>query len=165
MILQMLILSKILQQCFLKKAPQKNYLLLLGGCFSTSSIMGLAHENDVGEAMREGNTYFSFKRCGFWKKRRHHRLLSSLKVPGVQPDYCLERWILFFLSKKKKKKNKTCISSVKYLPILLVALCRAQSQQKAPSPLDFMPSASASLEISFPLQQYCFKLFPLRFLF
>lgn len=68
MILERLILSKTPQQRFLKKAPQKNYLLSLVVCFSTSSIMGLACEDDVGEAVREGNRYFSLKRFGFWKK-------------------------------------------------------------------------------------------------
>lgn len=50
--------------------------------------MGQAHEEGVGEVVREGNTCFSFKRLGFWKKKRReldHRLLNSLKVPGVQP--------------------------------------------------------------------------------
>lgn len=51
------------------QAPQKNYLLLLDGCFNTSLVMGQGHKEDVGEAMREGNTHFSFKRFGFWKKK------------------------------------------------------------------------------------------------
>lgn len=105
-ILQMLRLSKTPQQCLLKQAPRKNYLLLLDGSFSTSLVMGQAHEEDVEEAMRDGNTCLSSKRFGFLKKKRReldHRLLSSLKVPGVQPGYCLERWMLFLRLKKKKK--------------------------------------------------------------
>jgi len=67
--LQMLRLSKSPQQCLLKQAPQKNCLLLLDVCFNTRLVVGQAHEENMGEAMREENTCFSFKRFGFWEKK------------------------------------------------------------------------------------------------
>lgn len=67
-VLQTLRLSEASQEFFIKQAPQKNSRFLLDSFFSPSPIMGQAHEEDVGEAMRDRHTCLSLKRLDFWGK-------------------------------------------------------------------------------------------------
>lgn len=110
--LRMLRLSKTLQRCFLKQAPQKNDLLLFDGFFSTSPIMGQAHEEGVGEVVREGNTCFSFKRLGFWKKKGGNWTTGSSILWKYLVFNPRKMDPLFVIWKKKKRP--------KHRPLLII---------------------------------------------
>lgn len=76
-VLQTLRLSETPEEFFIKQTHQKNYWLLLDGFFSPSPIMGKVHEENLGEAMTDRNTYLSLKRFDFWGKWENWTTSSS----------------------------------------------------------------------------------------